>query len=321
MRIPPDSGLQYIDQNAFFSPRYPLEPLFRAVYSEKPQFDVSAIDLVTDRNNLRKLLGAITGDPKRFRIDVQLLGRTLLFDRWEENSVSQIPPNAFRGFRRNFEMVCIRYDHGFEGVRDQTGIIKYRLCGLEILLRFKVDGYLSGDTAVGATSNRILRERADFVLFVLEGLGLRAPPRGSAIPGSDIQIIQAGSKVQVPHSSLLGIKTRSQRQPARTDDIIRQLWLAQVSHFISAHYHKGEFIETEEKDFGRPMYGPFAMFERSEGNHIRKLVQVLERLRRTMIEKKVGKGILIFENGRLQLHNRTNSEWEILPADLLSKWD
>lgn len=322
MRIPPDSGHQYIDQNACFSPHYPLESLFRAVYLKKSQFDVSAMDLVTDRNNLRKLLSAIMGDIKRFRIDVQLVGRTLLFDRWEERSETLIPHNAFRRFRQSFERACIRYEHEFQGVGDQMGIIKYRLCGMEILLRSKVDGYLSGDTAAGATPNaRVLRSREAFVLLLLEGLDLRSLPGGTTIPGSDLRIIQAGSKVQVSHSSLLGIKTRSQHQPARTDDIIRQLWLSQVRHYISAHYYKGEFIETEQKDFGKPMYGAFAMFERSEGNHVRKLVQVLERIRKIMMEEKVTKGVLLFENGRLQLHSRTNSEWEILPADLLSKWD
>src|SRR5262249_4643552 len=46
------------DQNEHYSPSSPLEPLFRAIYKTIPDFDPREIDLFTDRNNLRKLLGA-----------------------------------------------------------------------------------------------------------------------------------------------------------------------------------------------------------------------------------------------------------------------
>lgn len=59
--LPPDSGLVYIDQNAARNPRSPLEPLFRALYTEHPSFDPRVVDLVTDRNKIRKLLLFVQG--------------------------------------------------------------------------------------------------------------------------------------------------------------------------------------------------------------------------------------------------------------------
>jgi hypothetical protein len=42
------------------NPDSPLEPLFRSLYIEHPSFDINSIDIVTDRNNIRKL-GLATG--------------------------------------------------------------------------------------------------------------------------------------------------------------------------------------------------------------------------------------------------------------------
>ena len=52
-----------------------------------PEYDPRDVDLVTDRNNLRKLLSAVTGSGDRdekFRINVQLIGKTMLFTRWSD---------------------------------------------------------------------------------------------------------------------------------------------------------------------------------------------------------------------------------------------
>lgn len=66
-----------------------LLPLFRAVdFVEKdrsgPGLDWSSVDIVTDRNNLRKLLALVEGNEEDFRIDIQLAGQwTVLLHRWE----------------------------------------------------------------------------------------------------------------------------------------------------------------------------------------------------------------------------------------------
>ncbi|PGH34312.1 hypothetical protein GX50_02895 [[Emmonsia] crescens] len=49
-------------QNAARHPESPLELLFRTLYIENPSFDMHSVGLVTDRNNIRKLLSFI--DPK-----------------------------------------------------------------------------------------------------------------------------------------------------------------------------------------------------------------------------------------------------------------
>lgn len=81
-------------------------PLFAAVDStcsatdaDPPQW--AELDIITERNNLRKLLtwaaGNSTSKANNFRIDVELVGaRTVLLRQWDERTHSR--PNDSYGF-------------------------------------------------------------------------------------------------------------------------------------------------------------------------------------------------------------------------------
>jgi hypothetical protein len=76
-----------LDYNALRYPSSPLTPIILAIQQMDPNFEFGSYDVVTDRNNIRKLL-SFFGEGARgedeFRIDVQLVdGRILLFTRWE----------------------------------------------------------------------------------------------------------------------------------------------------------------------------------------------------------------------------------------------
>jgi len=65
-----DSGKHFIDQNAFRAPAYPFEPMFAALDVMKPSFEFGGVDIVTNRNSLRKLLNFASGFvPESFRIE------------------------------------------------------------------------------------------------------------------------------------------------------------------------------------------------------------------------------------------------------------
>ncbi|KAG1763554.1 microtubule associated protein-domain-containing protein [Suillus occidentalis] len=85
-RVPADSGTRFVDQNAFYMRKMsPLVPIFAAIDVDDmdPSFDYKQFDIITDRNNLRKLLHWVSGslDEKDFRIDVNVAGWTCLFTR------------------------------------------------------------------------------------------------------------------------------------------------------------------------------------------------------------------------------------------------
>ena len=91
-RVPPDTGTNIHDHNAYHMKEMPLLPLFAAVDAteDADTFDWSAIDVITDRNGLRRLLRWISGaNEKNFRIDLQLAGKkTMLMIRWEKEATS-----------------------------------------------------------------------------------------------------------------------------------------------------------------------------------------------------------------------------------------
>lgn len=96
-KLAKDSGLIYIAQNAVRHPESPLKPLFRALYMSDPSFDMRSVDLVTDRNNIRKLLsfvnpGLSRGGLEPFTIDVEVLdnsnnNKTAVFCRAETETL------------------------------------------------------------------------------------------------------------------------------------------------------------------------------------------------------------------------------------------
>lgn len=106
-RVQSDHEISYIDQNGHRLQFRSLLPLFRAVdvvaeEDSNADIDWREVDIVTDRNGLRKLLRWIDdrgdGDrPREFRIDLQLAGdSTILMSRWEK--ATWAPPGAGFGF-------------------------------------------------------------------------------------------------------------------------------------------------------------------------------------------------------------------------------
>ncbi len=84
-KLKKSSQEQMVDENRFYLPDYPLEPLFRSVQKCTPLFKFSEIDFVSDRSVLRKLLDFVDDVKKdSFRIDFQKMGNFINFIRNEE---------------------------------------------------------------------------------------------------------------------------------------------------------------------------------------------------------------------------------------------
>ena len=91
--LQPDEVFTYVNQNSPELSQYPMLPLFAAadaIHGQEtaPPVDWPTVDVVTDRNLLRKLLRWLNPSPGRevrdFRIDFQLVGtKTLVLCRWE----------------------------------------------------------------------------------------------------------------------------------------------------------------------------------------------------------------------------------------------
>jgi hypothetical protein len=125
-----DSGIEYIDLNAFCLPSAPFAPLIAAVHHLEPDYKWSEVDILTDRNGLRKLLRWLTDRfVKDFRIDLQLAGdKSLIFNRWSEKA--SVSPSERLGYGRNFEAACTEIPAGHRALGHHR-IIEYVSCSLQ----------------------------------------------------------------------------------------------------------------------------------------------------------------------------------------------
>ncbi|EIM83177.1 uncharacterized protein STEHIDRAFT_62871, partial [Stereum hirsutum FP-91666 SS1] len=153
-----DDVATFVDSNGHRAPSAPLLPLFLAVdatmntsasasaTSTSTQVEWPSIDVITDRNGLRKLLGWTTGSSRRkeWRIDMQLVGtKTVLFNRREPSTaVAPMPGGAT--FGHAFEMKMTKPQAKGVG-RELDGhhrIVRYDFGGLCMVVRFEVDAFI-----------------------------------------------------------------------------------------------------------------------------------------------------------------------------------
>ncbi|KAK1227363.1 hypothetical protein PQX77_009647 [Marasmius sp. AFHP31] len=237
-----DTEERFIDQNGYKIPTAPLLPLIASVnfYHASPgirkPFDWSSVDIVTDRNGLRKILRWIRGEVDAdFRIDLQLDGRkTVLFNRWEKRA-KDYPP--FSGsFGHNFEEATTTPARGCTGTTGHHRVVQYKFGGLKMVVRCEVDACLPAPPNQNPTRTS----------------GWNAAPRSQMLPngpGETPLLIHEGGNV-VPQNFIAELKTISLKGLSagrlRSDDIILQMFLSQTPHLFMGVHDRGNFIQVQQ---------------------------------------------------------------------------
>jgi hypothetical protein len=123
--VPPDTGAHFRDRNGHILPGRPLIPLVAAVNEQnvQPPVDWQSVDIVTDRNSLRKLLRWVRGTGRDWRIDTELVGdNTIFLNRWEQQTVDHLNGTMY-GF--GFEKAATRTVPGSDGLPGHARIATY----------------------------------------------------------------------------------------------------------------------------------------------------------------------------------------------------
>lgn len=320
-RLRKDTGHIYIAQNAARHPDSPLEPLFRALYVSHPSFDIASIDVVTDRNNIRKLLSLVNphwSNYKRedFTIHVEVTDNTAVFCREETKTDEHIGPNEFRGYGHSFEKNCTSRQ-----VSESTGhhrIISYCFGGLKFLVRHETDGY------VGVSGTRLSLQPAgnqvakvDDLSSVLNYLSLSP---GSSKPG---ETVSASSKLvirkegqEVPLSSTLEVKTRVAHRPLAFKDVVSQLWVSQTPKLVRAYHTKGVFAVPKVEDVAVQVKA----WEDQNQKDLRTLAGLIGKIR-DVVKENGGKAILKYHATGDNLVFHKCGGKQMLPKDLYAKWE
>jgi hypothetical protein len=197
-KVNKDQGLICIAQNAARNPSSPLEPLFRALYLTDPSYDIAKIDIVTDRNNMRKLLSYVNPHTSRnglepFTILVEVKNNTAILCRTETKTVELVQPNEHRGFGHEFEKAyttCV--------IPESIGhhrIISYQLGGLNFVVRHETDGYVASPVHANQPSRH---DANDSLSFQLASLTLEHDATiSSTVTDSNQSSLATGTKLTV----------------------------------------------------------------------------------------------------------------------------
>ncbi|KAJ2900035.1 hypothetical protein MKZ38_002688 [Zalerion maritima] len=285
-KVKKDSGLIYIAQNAARHPDSPLEPLFRALYIADPSFDIRAVDVLTDRNNIRKLLsfvdGATSGKPlEAFTIEIEMAKNTAIFCCSETKMHEYIGPGEFRGFGHEFEKA---------------------FGGLKFIVRHETDGYTVEDAALSKALASMTLSPRDETFFVKP-------------PGSKMNIKRQGQLV--PRDSTLEIKTRASHRPLVISEVASQIWVSQTPKIVRAYHTKGLFTEPRVED----VTAEIKAWESRNQRNLKKLAALIKEIR-NVVQDCGGKAVVRYNPfGAKLVVKKVEDGKKALPEDLYAKWE
>ncbi|KAK4460748.1 hypothetical protein QBC42DRAFT_271706 [Cladorrhinum samala] len=310
--LDPDSGTVYIDQNAARCPWSPLEPLFRALFIMNPDLDLSDVDVVTDRNNIRKLLRfvqASSSDPFRIRVEA-VAGRgdgrkgTALFTRADPESVETIV--GFKGYARNFEKAYTKKRGGI-GTTGYHRIVGYNFGGLRCVVRCEADGYVGDESADDGLLSAAVR-----------GLSLGSSSESQeTTTATGLTILTSGHKEDVDVSSTIEIKTRAASRTLDMDEAYGQLWVSQTPKLAVGYHRRGVFTDVQVRDVA----GDLARWEAVNRRPLEKLAGLLARI--IDVAKQTGgsgRAVVEYTGGSSLRIVADDNGQPALPKDLYAKW-
>jgi hypothetical protein len=316
-KVKKDSGLIYIAQNAARHPDSPLEPLFRALYIADPSFDIRSIDIVTDRNNIRKLLSFVNPSSSRsglepFTINIEVAKNTAIFSRAETATHEYIGPHEFRGFGHEFEKAYTT--NQIEGSTGHHRIISYRFGDLNFIVRHETDGYVDAGTEKPSSDSRELE--SDKLSNMLGSLSLSPTSRLPNITtaGSKLTIKEEGKAI--PLGSTLEVKTRVFHKPLDIQEIAPQLWVSQTPKLVRAYHRNGTFQNPEIEDVAAFIN----RWEERNQSDLKKLASLINRIL-TVVKDCGGNAMVKYDEQEDKLVIRKVTGKKMLPKDLYSKWD
>ncbi|KAK2005273.1 hypothetical protein LZ32DRAFT_612238 [Colletotrichum eremochloae] len=258
--VPKDRGTFFVDQNAACVPESPFAPLFRATASMNPSFRFDDVDILVNRNSLRKLFNFSAGRRQdSFRINLHLVHRTLVIERCERTARELISGSKNSGWGRNFERMVTKYPPGLEDSTAHHRALRYQLGDLACVVRFEVDACY---VKMGESSESL--EGAMGQLAVEDG-----PREISAAP-------QPPTQPPMAQATAAEIKTAT--KPKGPSAYMPQLWFGRTPWLIIGKHANGTFEKLKITDTA----ALFASWEENHQADLRKLVTVLAQLRETV---------------------------------------
>lgn len=261
--LPKDEGTEFVDQNAARSPEYPFEPLFRAAAFMNPSFRFDHVDVLVNRNSLRKLLDLSAGRRQEsFRLNLYLVHRTLVIERCEKNARRLIHGSLNPGWGRMFEKRFAKYPPGLEDSASHHRALQYELGALTCVVRSEVDASYEEGPRSG--------ELSDLLPAMIDSLVIEDSPASK----------NASRKPLMAQSTAAEMMTASQDK--RLGLYLPQLWFGRTPWLVMGRHSNGTFQEIRITH-AEPR---FTDWESRRQVELRKLATILTQLRKAVEENR-----------------------------------
>ncbi|PVH92136.1 geranylgeranyl pyrophosphate synthetase [Periconia macrospinosa] len=307
--LSPNSDHRNMDQVTTQVPVHPFEPVFQAMSITNPDMRLDEVDIIVNRNSLRKLLDFVSGKQQyAFRMDLHMVKDTLFICRRERNFGSLVHGPHDPGFGHSFEDAFTKTEEELKSSGGHHRVIRYRLGQLNCIVRFEVDAYYedSDESNSASTSPQALED----AINLMAHLDLNQAPPQSAMKGATM-VVRRGTFVS--SSKLAEIKL------GKSAGAIPQLWFGRTPHLLTGKHDGGVVNSTRHTHEGLR----FGEWEADNQDKLRKLVSLLAELKR-VVSKTQGKAAILLcrhKGAPLQIFEAKNGI-RVLPADILAKhWD
>ncbi|KAJ0158215.1 hypothetical protein CTA2_12064 [Colletotrichum tanaceti] len=310
LTISPDEGTFFIDQNTALMPQHPFEPMFRAAAAMGRDVSFDDVDVVTNRNSLRKLLDFCSPrSQESFRLHLHLVRDTLIIERCEKHT-REFVAGSTRGWGRNFEKASTAFPPNLTESHGHHRTLRYALGALECAVQFEVDASFDPDYDEPAAS-----KEPDVLGLAMEKLSIQAPKPATDNGARDLQVETAyrGARV-MSQSTAAEIKSAAKTRPLGWR--MPQLWFGRTPWLIVGQHADGTFHDVKVTDAA----AHFAEWEATHQTALRKLAAVLGELRAAVRGNGGRRCAAVFEkgSGAIRVFDLT-SDGQAVPRDLREK--
>ncbi|CAI7599387.1 unnamed protein product [Penicillium glandicola] len=317
-----DSGQYYRDSNAARYPTYPLEPMIRAILTDRPDFSLANLDIVGCGSTMGNLLRFVRGQDKPFRMIVELVGQTVFLLRRENSPTERIPD--VRGYGHAFPEAYTTWNARVKGSESHQRLINYDFAGINCLIRFEADGYLPklvpGLKTMENQDPETEKEQDEGLLASLKGTVISSCYPVDAADGSSELVITKGGQ-HIPQSAVFDLKTRSIKKIDidTLGDELARLWIAQIPNFVLAYHKFGTFEDIRVQDVREKIKD----WENSHQVELVKFANLLDMIISFVRSTESGKIEIEHEEGVQTLNLRAQGGVvnDVLPATVRDKWD
>ncbi|KAI7780546.1 hypothetical protein LA080_015947 [Diaporthe eres] len=323
LTIKPDSGRHFINQNAKKIPDYPFEVVFQAAELMNPTVRFDEIDVLTNRNSLRKFFDFCKGRVQEsFRVNLHLVNDTLIIERCVRSTTEFLHGSSDSGFGHNFEKAATRSSRGLENSSGHHRVLRYDLGGLKCAVRFEVDASYDDPDTVGEGERHVAKAESygeEVASLATAFSSIAVKKAGSGSTGGSADTIPRGAGTD--QASVAELKSRKDHGSKPKPNWLPQLWLGRTRYLITGHHENGTFDDVRVYDLREELEA----WEKNEVNQeaLQKMAALLSRLRDTIRTNQGKSCVALCEKAvkpyTLRIHASTSGKGP-LPASVVEKF-